>query len=133
MRPIAGLFLAATIPLILSAMPARAQDPAAGERLFVKCKTCHQVGPNAKSSTTGPQLNGLFGREAGRAANFKYSPAMQSAGFTWDDAAFADFLRNPRAKVPGTKMMAGSVQNEAQIADLAAYLKQFRADGSKAQ
>ena len=125
-------FLVAAIPLMLATMPAQAQEATAGERLFVKCKSCHQVGPDAKS-TTGPQLNGLFGRQAGSVTGFKYSPAMQRAGFTWDDAAFAEFLRNPRAKVPGTKMMAGNVQNEAQVADLAAYLKQFGPDGGKAQ
>lgn len=130
MRLSATSFLAAGIVLMLAALPAKAQDAAAGEGLFVKCKSCHQVGPNAKSAM-GPQLNGLFGRPAGSAPGYTYSPAMQHAGFTWDDAAFAEFLRNPRAKVTGTKMMTGRVQDDAQIADLAAYLKQFGPDGSK--
>ena len=123
------------LPLLVFGFPsvsAQAQDAAAGEKLFVKCKSCHQVGEAAKNAT-GPELNGLFGRKAGSAEGFKYSPAMAAAGFTWDDASFAAFLQDPKAKVPGTKMMAGQTKDPAQIASLAAYLKTFGADGKKVQ
>ena len=116
----------------MAAANARAEDAAAGEKLFVKCKSCHQVGETAKNAT-GPELNGLFGRKAGSVEGFKYSPAMTSAGFTWDDASFAAFLQDPKGKVPGTKMMAGQTKDTTQIADLAAYLKTFGADGKKVQ
>ena len=124
------------LPLLLLWLPAsvtsvQAQDAAAGEKLFVKCKSCHQVGTTAKN-TTGPALNGLFGRPAGTVSGFAYSPAMKAAGFTWDDAAFAAFLNDPKAKVPGTKMMAGQTHDATQIASLAAYIKTFAADGTKA-
>ncbi|MET1026327.1 MAG: c-type cytochrome [Dongiaceae bacterium] len=127
------LILSATLIAIcaFSVQQARAQDAAAGEKTFAKCKACHQVGPTAKNST-GPELNGLFGRQAGSVAGFNYSPAMKAAGFTWDETSFAAFLPNPKAKVPGTKMLAGNVKDPAQIADLAAYLKQFGPDGNKA-
>ncbi|HVJ44090.1 MAG TPA: c-type cytochrome [Dongiaceae bacterium] len=112
--------------------PARAQDAAAGEKLFVKCKSSHHVGEAAKNAL-GPELNGLFGRKAGSVAGFNYSPAMKAAGFTWDDTGFAAFLQDPKAKVPGTKMMAGQTKDPAQVADLAAYIKSFGPDGKKAQ
>ncbi len=127
------MILSATL-IALSAFSARqalAQDAAAGEKVFAKCKICHQVGPTAKNST-GPELNGLFSRKAGSVEGFNYSPAMKASGITWDEASFAEFLHNPKAKVPGTKMLAGNVQDATQIADLAAYLKQFGADGNKA-
>lgn len=114
----------------LTATSARAQDAAAGEKLFVKCKSCHQVGETAKNST-GPELNGLFGRAAGSVTGFIYSPAMKAAGITWDDASFTAFLQDPKAKVPGTKMMAGQTKDAGQIASLAAYLKTFDASGKK--
>jgi cytochrome c len=114
----------ATIPV------AWGQDAAAGEKLFVKCKSCHQVGLAAKNAS-GPELNGLFGRAAGSIPDFNYSPAMKAAGFAWDAASFAAFLQDPKAKVPGTKMMAGQIKDAGQIADLAAYLKTFDASGQK--
>ena len=122
--------LTAVLGMTVMVTAARADDAAAGEKLFVKCKSCHQVGETAKNAT-GPELNGLFGRKAGSVEGFKYSPAMAAAGFTWDDAGFAAFLQDPKGKVPGTKMMAGQTKDAAQIADLAAYLKSFGADGKK--
>jgi cytochrome c len=113
------------------AQNAASGDAAAGEKLFAKCKSCHQLGETAKNSM-GPELNGLFGRPAGSVSGYNYSPAMKAAGFTWDDVAFAAFLDNPKGKVPGTKMMAGQTHDPAQIASLAAYIKTFGADGKKA-
>ena len=121
------------VPLLavgLASTSAQAQDAAAGEKLFVKCKSCHQVGETAKNNT-GPELNGLFGRVAGSVPGFNYSPAMKAAGFTWDDASFAAFLQDPKGRVPGTKMMAGQTKDAGQIAGLAAYLKTFDASGKK--
>lgn len=74
------------------ALPARAQDIAAGERAWNKCRACHQVGETAKNAV-GPQLNGLLGRVAGRVEGYSYSAANKSAGITWDDAIFADYIR----------------------------------------
>lgn len=132
-RSLPTMFLIATVMAGISALAAPVawgQDATAGEKLFVKCKSCHQVGPTAKNAS-GPELNGLFGRPAGSIAGFNYSPAMKAAGFTWDEASFSAFLQDPKAKVPGTKMLAGQVKDAGQIADLAAYLKTFDASGRK--
>ncbi|MBD3849500.1 cytochrome c family protein [Bosea sp. SSUT16] len=116
--------------MMLGAASASAQDVAAGEKSFAKCRACHQVGETAKN-TIGPVLNGLFGRQSGAVEGYAYSPANKNAGITWDDASFADYIKDPRAKMPGTKMVFAGIKNDTEIADLTAYLKQFAADGKK--
>jgi cytochrome c len=109
---------------------ANAQDVAAGERSFNKCRACHQVGETAKN-TVGPVLNGLFGRHSGSIEGYSYSPANKNSGITWDEATFAEYIKDPRAKIPGTKMVFAGIKNEQEIKDLSAYLKQFDKDGKK--
>lgn len=109
---------------------ANAQDAAAGEKSFNKCRACHQVGETAKNSV-GPELNGLFGRKSGSVAGYNYSDANKNSGITWDDAVFADYIKDPKAKIPGTKMAFAGIKKEDEIKDLTAYLKQFAADGKK--
>lgn len=109
---------------------ANAQDVAAGERSFNKCRACHQVGETAKN-TVGPVLNGLFGRHSGSIEGYSYSAANKNSGITWDEATFAEYIKDPRAKIPGTKMVFAGIKNEQEIKDLTAYLKQFDKDGKK--
>jgi cytochrome c len=109
---------------------ANAQDLAAGEQSFRKCSPCHAVGEDAKNKV-GPALNGLDGRKSGTIAEYSYSDANKKAEITWSEAAFKDYIQNPMAKVPGTKMAFAGIKNEKEIGDLWAYLKQFKADGSK--
>ncbi len=110
---------------------AQAQDAAAGEKVFAQCRACHQVGENAKNAV-GPHLNGLFGRTAGSVEGYNYSPANKNSGITWDEAVFREYIQNPRAKIPGTKMIYAGLKDEQRINDLVAYLKQFNAQGQKA-
>jgi cytochrome c len=110
---------------------AQAQDVAAGEKVFAQCRACHQVGENAKNAV-GPVLNGLFGRPAGTVEGYSYSPANKNSGITWDEAVFKEYIQNPRAKIPGTKMVYAGLKDEQRINDLTAYLKQFNAQGQKA-
>jgi cytochrome c len=112
------------------AAPATAQDVAAGERSWNKCRACHQIGEAAKN-IVGPQLNGLFGRQAGAVEGYSYSAANKNSGITWDEAVFAEYIKDPRAKIPGTKMVFAGIKNEKEIADLTAFLKQFDKDGKK--
>src|SRR5258707_3591211 len=64
---------------IFTTVPGHAQDAASGEKIFVQCKACHQIGENAKNAV-GPVLNGLFGRKAGTIAGYSYSPANKNSG-----------------------------------------------------
>ncbi|MFG1465641.1 cytochrome c family protein [Xanthobacter sp. DSM 24535] len=114
----------------LSAAPAVAQDISAGERVWNKCRACHQVGETAKNAV-GPTLNGVFGRPAGTAPGYNYSEANKHSGITWDETVFAEYIKDPRAKIPGTKMAFQGIKNEQEIKDLTAFLAQFGADGKK--
>jgi cytochrome c len=124
--------LIATAVLCVAAAPAMAADPAAGEKAFAACKACHRMGEGAKN-TVGPTLNGIVGQPAGGVAGFSYSEAMKNSGLTWDEATLAEYLKNPKAKVPGTKMAFPGVKDDAKVADIIAYLKQFAADGTRTQ
>lgn len=109
---------------------AHAQDVAAGEQSFKKCLPCHAVGESAKNKV-GPVLNGLEGRHSGTIAGFSYSDANKNSGITWSKDQFLDYIRDPRAKIPGTKMVFAGIKNEKEANDLWAYLAQFDADGKK--
>jgi len=118
------------VVLIAADRAALAQDVAAGEKVFAKCKVCHQVGETAKNGV-GPVLNGILGRKAGSVEGYNYTPANKNSGLTWDEATLKDYLKNPRAKIPGTKMVFPGLPNEADIDNVIAYLKQFGPDGKK--
>jgi len=120
----------AMVALAASVGAAAAQDAAAGEKVFAKCKICHQVGEGAKNAV-GPVLNGVVGRKAGSEEGYNYSTANKSSGLTWDDATLKQYLKNPRAMVPGTKMIFPGISSEKDIEDVIAYLKQFGPDGKK--
>ena len=115
--------------IAVSAGTAFAQDVDAGQRQFNKCLPCHAVGPDAENKI-GPQLNGLDGRHSGTAANYSYSDANKNSGIVWNEANFKEYIKNPAAKVPGTKMAFAGIKNDQDINDLWAYLKQFEADGN---
>ncbi len=109
---------------------ASAQDPALGEKVFIKCKACHQIGEGAKIAV-GPVLNGIVGRKAGTYQDYSYSDANKNSGLTWDEATLKEYLKNPRVKVPGTKMIFPGLPKDEDIDNVIAYLKQFGADGKK--
>ena len=123
---VAALFVALAMPGI-----AEAQDVAAGEKSFNKCRACHQVGETAKN-IVGPVLNGLFGRKSGTIEGFNYTDANKNSGIEWNDAIFAEYIKDPKAKIPGTKMAFAGIKNDQEIKDLTAFLKQFGKDGKKA-
>src|SRR6201992_2683810 len=86
-----------------AASAALAQDAAAGKTAFNKCLACHAIGEDAKNKV-GPELNGLDGRKAGTVPDYNYSDANKNSGITWNEAQFKEYIKDPRAKVPGTKM-----------------------------
>jgi cytochrome c len=120
----------AGVLLIAATGTSNAQDVAAGEQSFKKCLPCHSVGEDARNKV-GPVLNGLEGRKSGSIEGFSYSEANKAAAITWNQESFLDYIKDPRAKIPGTKMVFAGIKNEKEAQDLWAYLKQFKADGSK--
>jgi len=122
-----ALFVAAG--LIASTGAAFAQDVAAGETSFRKCAPCHSIGPDA-ANKVGPELNGLDGRKAGTVDGFNYSDANKGSGITWSEAVFKEYIKDPRAKVPGTKMVFAGIKSEKELGDLWSYVSQFDKDGN---
>lgn len=115
----------------MAQFPVLAQDAALGEKVFNKCRACHQIGEGAKT-LVGPPLNGIVGRKAGSIEGYAYSDSNKNSGITWDEATLTEYLKNPKAKVPGTKMIFIGIPNDADILNLVAFLKQYDADGKKA-
>jgi cytochrome c len=111
-----------------AAFPAFAQDVAAGKTSFNKCLACHAIGEGAKNKV-GPVLNGLDGRKSGTAPDYSYSDANKNSGITWNEAEFKDYIKDPKAKIPGTKMTFPGVKNENEVNDLWAFISQYDKDG----
>jgi cytochrome c len=108
-----------------------AQDAAAGEGVFKRnCLPCHDAGPGAKVKL-GPPLNGLDGRKAGTIPGFNYSEPNKQSGITWHADTFAEYIKNPMQRIPGTRMAFAGLRNEKDIANLWTYLMQFDASGNK--
>ena len=118
---------AALLPPLNDAL---AQDVNAGATTFKLCTPCHDVGETAKNKI-GPVLNGLDGRKSGTVAGFNYSEANKNSGIVWGEATFLEYIKNPKADIPGTKMVFVGIKDEAQAKNLWAYLKQFGPEGKK--
>jgi len=125
-----ALSLLVSLASIAAASAARAQDVAAGETSFHKCMACHSIGDGAKNKI-GPELNGIDGRKSGTADGFNYSDANKNSGITWSKDQFLDYIKDPKAKIPGTKMIFAGIKNEKEAGDLWAYLTQYDKDGKK--
>ena len=104
-----------------------AADPAlvaAGEKVFGKCKACHQVGEGAKNRS-GPALNGVIGADIASVDGFKYSKTLADMDGVWTEDSLAAFLADPRGYAKGTKMSFAGLKKEEEIAAVTAYLSTF--------
>ncbi len=119
------LVFAALASAVLFAVPAHAEgDAAKGEKVFAKCKACHEVEKGVNK--VGPTLKGVVGRKAGAAADFKYSEAMAAKGaegLVWDEANIAAYLADPKGFIPKNKMAYAGLKKPEEVADVIAYLK----------
>jgi cytochrome c len=115
-----------------AASGALAQDVAAGKSSFNKCLPCHAIGEGAKNKV-GPELNGIDGRKSGSAPDYSYSDANKNSGITWSKETFLEYIKDPKAKIPGTKMTFAGIKSETEAANLWAYLASFDKDGKQKQ
>ena len=122
-------WLAAAALIATSTGAGLAQDVEKGANVFKQCQACHSIGPGAQNKI-GPELNGLDGRKAGSVPNYSYSDANKNSGIVWGEQTFKEYIKDPRAKIPGTKMIFPGVKNEQQANDLWAYIKQFDESGT---
>lgn len=123
MSVIRNILLASVLLISGGTVAAQAADgdAAAGKTVFNVCKACHTIeagGPNR----VGPNLHGIVGRKAGTHDGFSYSDAMKNSGITWDEAKLNEYVKDPKATVPGNKMAFAGVKDDAKRADLIAYL-----------
>ncbi|HYE41798.1 MAG TPA: cytochrome c family protein [Caulobacteraceae bacterium] len=109
---------------LLASLPApyNTADLANGKKQFARCRSCHTLG-EGQANLTGPNLYGVFGREAGSKPDYKYSEAVANADFVWEAKHLNDWLADPRGYLPGTKMSFAGLKDEKDRVDLIAYLK----------
>ena len=118
----------AAITAMTAASAALAQDAAAGKSSFNKCLACHAIGEGAKNKV-GPELNGIDGRKSGTAEGYSYSDANKNSGITWNKEQFLEYIKDPKGKIPGTKMIFAGIKKEQEANDLWALLSQYDKDG----
>jgi cytochrome c len=107
---------------------ALAQDIEAGEASFRKCRACHSIGVGAQNKI-GPRLNEIKGRKCGSIGGYSYSEANRNCPFTWNEAVFVDYIKDPKLKIPGTKKLFSGIKDETEARNLWSYLRQFGRDG----
>ncbi|NOJ47114.1 cytochrome c-550 CycA [Bradyrhizobium archetypum] len=122
--------LVALTAMTAATSSALAQDVAAGKTSFNKCLACHAIGEGAKNKV-GPVLNGLDGRKSGTVEGYSYSDANKNSGITWGKDVFLEYIKDPKAKIPGTKMVFAGIKNEKEANDLWAYVSSFDKDGKQ--
>jgi cytochrome c len=122
-------WLAAAALIATSTGAGLAQDVEKGVNVFKQCQACHSMGAGAQNKI-GPELNGLDGRKAGTVPNYSYSDANKNSRIVWGEQTFKEYIKDPRAKIPGTKKNFAGLKNEQQANDLWAYIKQFDENGS---
>lgn len=93
-----------------------------GQAAFKRCTTCHTPDKGGRNGT-GPNLWGIVGRPRASHEGFNYSAAMKSAGGEWTYEELANFIHNPKNAVPGNKMAFAGIKDNAELADLIAYLR----------
>jgi cytochrome c len=123
MRTVIAAVVSVVLSLPAANAVAQAGDAERGERLFnQQCKICHTLNKDG-ANLVGPNLFGMFGRKAGATKGFASSEAMTKSGIVWDDKALGDYLKDPKGRVAGTKMVYAGLKRQEQLDDLIAYLR----------
>lgn len=120
---LAGLMLAGA-PTLVRAADWDGGDADAGKTVFAKCALCHS--PEQGKTKIGPSLFGVVGRTAGTLAGYTYSDAMKSYGKVWTPENLFNYLANPRAAVPGTKMAFVGLPDATDRKNVIAYLQTLK-------
>lgn len=124
-RLLAAMLLAGAAAALSVVPAAHAGDAAAGKKVFAKCMPCHNA--DKPQNKVGPTLVGLFGREAGSVEGFKYSDANKNSHVVWTAETLDGYLKDPKAFMPGNKMVFAGIKDDEDRANLIAYLEQATA------
>jgi cytochrome c len=101
-----------------------AADPAAGQKVFAKCSSCHTIDQGGANGI-GPNLYGTVGEPIGMGkAGFAFSGALSGHGGNWTYENLFDWLKSPSAFASGTKMTFAGLSSGEDRANVIAYLKQ---------
>ena len=122
--PGAGSSTAAAPDATAPAAEAATEIPAGPPPAFAQCISCHAVQPGKNG--VGPSLAGVFGRKAGEAPGYAFSAGLKAAGLTWDAATLDTWLANPKAVVPGTRMVFPGMPDAARRQQVIAYLETLK-------
>jgi cytochrome c len=106
--------------LLATATAAAAPADELGKKAYEQCIACHSV--KAGENGVGPTLHGLLGSTAGSIEGFRFSGPMKRSGIVWDEKNLADFLRDPQAVIPNTRMPFSGMTDEKALTALVAYL-----------
>jgi len=102
---------------------ARAQDAAAGQKVYAQCRACHSL--DAGKNGLGPSLKGIIGRKAASAEGFKtYSPALQKSGLVWTEDNIKKYLADPKGFIPGNRMVYAGLKKPEDVENVIAFIKQ---------
>ena len=115
----ATVMVAAAVTVIAAATANAAGDAARGATLYRDCGVCHSIEENG----VGPAHRGVFGRVAGKAPGYDYSPELKNSNIVWTEENLDKWLSGPEKLVPGTKMFY-DVENPKDRADIIAFLKE---------
>jgi cytochrome c len=123
MRDVVRCTAAFALTLLLVGIARADGDPVRGEARFQDCAACHKL--VADINDVGPSLHGIFGRNAGELASFRYSPAMKRSGISWTPETLDKFIADPQAMVPANRMPYAGMANAADRTDLIVYLQKM--------
>lgn len=121
-------------PAEASSAPAVVAEPVGAEAAqiararpasFAQCVTCHADTPGQPAGM-GPNLVGVFGKQAGSKEGYAYSTALTDSGLVWDAATLDAFIASPQRVVSGTKMAFGGVSDEAKRTEIVEYIAQLQ-------
>ena len=122
----------ASVKAALAGLPPQYADAdlANGKGQFSLCRSCHTAvkdGPNM----TGPNLYGVFGRAVASRPGYAFSDALKAKGGVWDAASLDQWITDPKAYAPGTKMSFVGLKDPKDRRDTIAYLKVVSSGGAE--
>ncbi len=123
----AGMVLAFLLAAGHPAKSSASGNMAHGATIYHECMICHSLDRNG----IGPRHQGVFGRKAGSVPDYNYTAALKGSNIVWNETTLDQWLANPQALVPGTKMMY-SLDNAQDRADVIAFLREKAASDSSA-